>query len=57
MVFFFLTVAFAKAGMVALYYMHLKWDSRLLKWVAISPVPLGLILIVAGVADVYFNLF
>ena len=34
-----------KAVLVALYYMHLKFEPRTLRWVALSPLPLIVILL------------
>ncbi len=40
-----LAMAFAKASFVALYFMHLKFDSRLLAAIFVTPLLLGAVLI------------
>lgn len=40
-----------KAVLVALYFMHLKWETRALKWLAVAPLPLAAILIVVGLME------
>jgi cytochrome c oxidase subunit 4 len=40
-------MAFWKAALVALYYMHLRWEPRRLWILAVSPLPLVAILILA----------
>lgn len=45
LVFILLALAFAKAAFVALYFMHLRFDSRLLTIVFVIPIVLGAFLI------------
>lgn len=40
-----------KAVLVALYYMHLKWDARWLTWLALIPVPLSAALLLLTLFD------
>ncbi|MBI4227612.1 MAG: cytochrome C oxidase subunit IV family protein [Candidatus Omnitrophica bacterium] len=40
-----------KAMLVAAYYMHLRFDDRLLTMVALSPVPLVMVLVIALLLD------
>ena len=44
-------MAFWKAGLVAMYYMHLRFEPRRLWVLAISPLPLIVILIVAVIQE------
>ena len=46
-----LFMAFWKAGLVAMYYMHLRFEPRRLWVLAISPLPLIVILIVAVIQE------
>lgn len=48
-------VAFAKATLVAANFMHLRFEKRLIRVIAIVPVVLFIILTVALVPDVVFN--
>ncbi len=41
-----LAMAVWKAVLVALYYMHLKFEPKRLWWIALSPLPLAVILVV-----------
>ena len=40
-----------KAGMVALYYMHLRYEPKRLWILAVSPLPFGVILILAVITE------
>jgi caa(3)-type oxidase subunit IV len=40
-----IVIAFVKAALVMLYYMHLKWEPRRLWWLALLPLPLIVILL------------
>lgn len=44
-------MAIMKAALVALYYMHLRWEPRRLWLLALSPLPLAVILVVAVVTE------
>lgn len=44
-------MAFWKAGLVAMYYMHLRFEPRRLWLLAVSPLPLIVILIVAVIQE------
>jgi len=48
-------LAVSKAALVALYYMHLRYDRRLLTYIAVSPFFLSAILIVALLTDSTLN--
>lgn len=39
-------LAIWKAMLVALYFMHLKWETRALKWLAAAPLPLAAIMVI-----------
>ena len=49
-----LLMAVVKAGLVALFFMHLKFDGRFLRVVAVGPFLFVLILLSALLVDVYF---
>ena len=40
-----IALALWKAAMVALYYMHLRFEPRRLRWLAVAPLPLAVILV------------
>lgn len=40
-----------KALLVALYFMHLKWETKALKWLAVAPLPLAAILVLVGLME------
>jgi caa(3)-type oxidase subunit IV len=44
-------MAFWKAALVALYYMHLRWEPKRLFWLVISPLPLIAILILVVMTE------
>jgi cytochrome c oxidase subunit 4 len=44
-------MAIMKAALVALYYMHLRWEPRRLWLLALTPLPLAVILVVAVVTE------
>lgn len=46
-----LALSTIKALLVAAYFMHLKFDDRFLTIVAVSPLPLGVILLIALLLD------
>ena len=46
-----IVMAFWKAALVALYYMHLRWEPQRLWILAASPLPLVVILIVAVIQE------
>jgi cytochrome c oxidase subunit 4 len=46
-----IVMAFWKAALVALYYMHLRWEPRRLWMLAISPLPLIAILILVVMTE------
>ena len=54
MVFIF-AVAFAKAGLVATYFMHLKFEERLIRYVAIIPVLLFIGMTLSLIPDTVYN--
>lgn len=39
-------LAIWKAALVALYFMHLKWETKALKWLAVAPIGPAIILVV-----------
>lgn len=45
------SMALMKAALVALYYMHLRWEPRRLWLLAVAPLPLAVILVVAVMAE------
>lgn len=45
------SMAVWKAGMVALYYMHLRYEPKRLWILAVSPLPFGVILILAVITE------
>lgn len=46
-------LAFGKALLVALYFMHLKWEKPWLKWIAMSPLYMGLAVVVLMLETVF----
>ena len=46
-------LAFAKAILVAAYFMHLKWESAWMKWIAAMPIYMGIFVIVIMLETVY----
>lgn len=44
-------LALWKALLVALYYMHLRFEPRRLKWMVMAPLPLALILVLAVLTE------
>lgn len=44
-------LALWKALLVALYYMHLRYEPRRLKWMVIAPLPLAVILVMAVLTE------
>lgn len=40
-----------KAGLVALYFMHLKWEPTRLRVLAVAPIPLAFILVLAVITE------
>jgi cytochrome c oxidase subunit 4 len=46
-----LLLAFWKAGLVALYYMHLRFEPNRLRILAVAPLPLIVILVVAVIQE------
>lgn len=44
-------LALWKALLVALYYMHLRFEPRRLKWMVIAPLPLAVILVLAVLTE------
>ena len=46
-----IVLALWKALMVALYYMHLRWEPKRLKLVVLAPLPLALILVLAVLTE------
>jgi cytochrome c oxidase subunit 4 len=44
-------MAFWKAGMVAMYYMHLRYEPKRLWILAVSPLPLAVILVLAVITE------
>jgi len=47
------TLAVTKAALVAMYFMHLKFERRTLAWVALSPFVLCVFLILMLTPDIY----
>ncbi len=52
---FIFIVAAVKAGMVGMYFMHLKFEERLVRYIAIVPVILFLIMLVSLIPDTVYN--
>jgi cytochrome c oxidase subunit 4 len=50
-IFALLLLAVWKAVLVALYYMHLRYEPTRLRWLALSPLPLAVILIIAVLTE------
>ena len=46
-------LAVAKALIVAYFFMHLKWEKKWLKWIAIMPVYMGLFTILLMLESIY----
>ena len=46
-------LAFAKAMLVAWYFMHLKWEKPWLKWIAAMPLYMGLFVILIMLETIY----
>jgi cytochrome c oxidase subunit 4 len=46
-------LAVAKAMIVAYFFMHLKWEKKWLKWIAIMPVYMGLFAILLMLESLY----
>ena len=46
-----IALALWKALLVALYYMHLRFEPRRLKWMVIAPLPLAVILVMAVLTE------
>ena len=46
-------LAIAKAGLVAWYFMHLKWEARWVRWIALMPVYMGFAVIIIMLETVY----
>ena len=46
-------LAFAKAILVAFYFMHLKWEAKWVKWIAAMPIYMGIFVIVIMLESVY----
>lgn len=44
-------MAVVKAALVALYYMHLRWEPRRMWVLALAPLPLAVILVVAVITE------
>lgn len=44
-------LALWKAGLVALYYMHLRYEPKRLRWMVIAPLPLAVILVMAVLTE------
>lgn len=44
-------LAIWKALLVAIYFMHLKWETKALKWLAVAPLPLAVILVLVGLME------
>lgn len=44
-------LALWKALLVALYYMHLRFEPKRLKWMVVAPLPLALILVLAVLTE------
>ena len=52
---FIFIVAAVKAGLVAVYFMHLKFEERLVRYIAIIPVVLFVIMTLTLIPDIAFN--
>jgi cytochrome c oxidase subunit IV len=46
-------LAFAKAGLVATYFMHLKWEKPWLRWIGLMPIYMGVALILIMLETMY----
>ncbi len=46
-------LAIAKAGLVAAYFMHLKWEKPWLRWIALMPVYMGVAVILIMLETLY----
>jgi len=49
--FLVLLLSTVKAILVAFYYMHLKLDAKFLTWVALAPIPFGIVLVTVLLLD------
>lgn len=54
-VIFLIALAIMKAMLVAMYYMHLKYDRRILTVIAVSPLILAALLALALLPDIAFQ--
>ena len=52
---FIFIVAVVKAGLVAVYFMHLKFEESLVRYIAIIPVVLFIIMTLTLIPDIVFN--
>lgn len=52
---FIFIVAVVKAGLVAVYFMHLKFEESLVRYVALLPVLLFIIMTLTLIPDIVFN--
>lgn len=52
---FLIALAVSKALLVAMYYMHLKYDRRILTVIAVSPLVLAALLTLALLPDIVFH--
>ncbi len=52
---FIFIVAAVKAWMVAVYFMHLKFEESLVRYIAVIPVVLFLIMLVSLIPDIVYN--
>ena len=52
---FIFIVAFVKAALVAAYFMHLKFEERLIRYVAIIPVLLFIGMTISLIPDIVYN--
>jgi cytochrome c oxidase subunit 4 len=46
-------LAVAKAMIVAYFFMHLKWETKWMKWIALTPVYMGIFAILLMLESVY----
>ena len=46
-------LAFGKAVLVAVYFMHLKWETKWTRWIAATPIYMGLLVIVIMLETAY----
>ncbi|MFQ5649284.1 MAG: cytochrome C oxidase subunit IV family protein [bacterium] len=52
---FIFFVAAVKAGLVAVYFMHLKFEQRLIRYIAIIPVLLFIGMTISLIPDIVYN--